>query len=134
MQARFVAFPQVRKSLIPGRVVTLRVPKYHYTLALVLQISSKHVNKPGLAVFMLCDEVYVDESIAQGLIDQSAKDLQMVQCYRPFKELYLPESPINHTVVNIPYEAIFNITDRVLEVDSTKIINDYKKRQIPRFR
>ena len=127
-------FPQVMKSLGPGRVVTIYLSKSLYTLALVVQMASKNVARPGLVVLMLCNEADEDESIAQELIEQSAKDMKMVQQYQPLKELYLPESPIKHAVVNIPFEVIFNIADHVLEVDCTKIVNDYKKRQIPRFR
>ena len=124
-----MSLSQARKVLTPGRVLTLLLTDYQYTLATVVQTSAK-----GVTVFMLCEEMYESECSAQQLVEQSARDLHLVRGYQPFQELHLPEYPVKHLVVNIPFEVVFNITHHVLDIEPTKIINDYKKRQIPRFR
>ena len=39
-----------------------------------------------------------------------------------------------HSVVSLPDENILDITNRTVKIEQDKIINDVKKREIPRFK
>ena len=39
-----------------------------------------------------------------------------------------------HSVVSLPDENILDITNRTVEIEQEKIINDLKKREIPQFK
>ena len=40
----------------------------------------------------------------------------------------------HHSVVTLPDENILDITNRTVKIEPEKIINDVKKREIPRFK
>lgn len=132
LQEPFLSFPQVMKALQPGRVVTIYVSKYRYVLAMVLatrmQISAK------LTVLLLCGAEDEEEAIAQSLVDVTETEMKSVHVYDCFDELHLPDPPLKHVVVDIPSMLLINITEEVIKIDPLKVINDYRKRQIPRFR
>lgn len=134
MQESFLSFPQVTKSLQAGRVVTIYVSKYRYVLAMVLQVATKLQIAAKLTVLLLCGAEDVEETVAQSLVDATEAEMLKVHIFDCFKELYLPDPPLKHVVVDISSVLFVNITDHVIKVDPLKVINDYKKRQIPRFR
>lgn len=123
------SFPQVAKALQAGRVVTIYVSKYGYMLAIVLKLAPAK-----LTVLLLCDVWDEEESIAQNLIDDTEKDMKQVHVHRLFDELHLPDPPLKHAVVDIPSLLLINITEKIMKIDSMQVINDYKKRQISRFK
>ena len=121
---------QAMKILVPGRIVTIYTSFYGYSLAIILQIQTKRTSR----VLMLCDAEHASDVVAQSLIDTTVQDSSKVQPFKKFRELFLPHPPIDHAVVDIPNELLYNITDEFIETNWSQIISDYNKRQLPRFR
>ena len=130
-QLLLLASPQVAKALVPGRVVTLYLSSYRYTLAVILELNTRNSASP-YTVLTLCKEMDESEQAAKLLVDPSS--LSVVTPYKAMTELFHPDGVVKHTVVDISGQLIVNITDVVLSVEPLKMIDDYKKRQIPRFR
>ena len=118
---------QVLKALSPGRVVTIFTAKYHYSLAVILQQTHKTVDR-SFTVLMLCNSGDETKDVANSL-DQ----YKGVTPYKPLTELFHPEGVVKHAVVDINGQRIVNITQEVLSVEPARIIEDYTRRQIPRF-
>ena len=55
---------------------------------------------------------------------------------QPFlkRRLFLPEKRCSHSIVQINGSEISAISVRQMKVDTSKIIDDHKKRMLPRFR
>ena len=47
--------------------------------------------------------------------------------------LSLPEE-VSFTVVEVPQDCLYGITCTILDFDAKKVLDDFKRRQIPRFR
>ena len=123
--------PQVAKALVPGRVVTLYLNSYKYTLAVILELNTRSPATP-FTVLTLCKEKDEPEEAAKALVESA--NLSVVKPCQPMTELFHPDGVVKHTVVDISGQLIVNITDVVLTVEPSRMIDDYKKRQIPRFR
>ena len=50
------------------------------------------------------------------------------------QELFRPDGPVRHMVVEVDGLLLENITGEVLSVEPSKVMEDYRRRQIPRFR
>ena len=117
------------KSLQPGRIVVIYIFKYKYVPALILKMSSQ-----WLTVFLLCNEGDDSEDSIQNLVDVTEIELNKVNIFERFEEVHFPCPPLKHAIVNIPLKFLIDVTDEIVKIDSSKIIDDYKKRQLPRFR
>ena len=55
---------------------------------------------------------------------------------QPFlkRRLFLPEGRCSHRIVQVNGSEISAITVRQMKLDTNKIIEDHKKRMLPRFR
>eukprot|EP00731_Ephydatia_muelleri_P024167 Em0016g438a len=131
MQHLLLGSPQVAKALVPGRVVTLYLNSYKYTLAVILELNTRSPATP-FTVLTLCKEIDEPEEAAKALVESG--NLSVVKPCQPMTELFHPDGVVKHTVVDISGQLIVNITDVVLTVEPSRMIDDYKKRQIPRFR
>ena len=129
VQESYLSFPQVAKALQPGRVVTVYISKYGYALAVVLQLAPAK-----LTVLLLCNAEDEEEAVVQSLIDATEIEMKVVHVHHCFDKLHLPDPPLKHAVVVIPSLLLINITQNMIKIDSLQVINDYKRRQIPRFR
>lgn len=49
-------------------------------------------------------------------------------------DLFLPETPCGHDVIQVKAKDISTVTVKSIRVDASKIIDDIKKRQMLRFR
>lgn len=81
---------------------------------------------------MLCNSGDELEDNAKKLVD--IEQYKVVKPYQPIRELFRPEGVIQHAVVQIDGQLIKYICDEVLKVETNRIIEDYQKRQILRFR
>lgn len=134
MQEPFLSFPQVVKTLQPGRVVTIYISKYRYVLAMVLQLATRMQISAKLTVLLLCGAEDKEEAVAQSLVDVTETEMKRVHVYDCFNELHLPDPPLKHAIVDIPSVLLINITEEVIKIDPLKVMTDYKKLQLPRFR
>ena len=125
--------PNALKALSPGRVVTIYTPAYHYSLAIILQQNiSKSSSTKSLTVFMLCNSGDESEEKAKSLVDSTSCD--EVTPYKALGSIFIPQGEVKHTVVTLDGKLVVNITEESVNVEPRKIIDDYNKRQIPRFR
>lgn len=134
MQESFLSFPQVTRTLQAGRVVTIYISKYRYVLAMVVQVATKLQIAAKLTVLLLCSAEDEEEAVAQSLVDVSETKMKTVHIFDGFKDVYLPDPPLKHAVVDISSVLLINITDQVIKTDPVNVLNDYRKRQNPRFR
>lgn len=101
---------------------------------MVLQVDTKVQIATKLTVMLLCSEEDEEQAIAQSLMDISETKMRNVHVFDSFNGLYLPDLPLKHAVVDISCVLLINITTEVVKIDPLKIINDYRRRQHPRFR
>lgn len=107
------------------------INKYEYALALILQQNVKKTSKT-FTVLMLCNKGDEVKESAKTLVDITQH--KSVQPYQPMKKLFLPEGIIKHAVVEVDGCLIRYICDNVMKVEANRMIEDYEKRQIPRFK
>ena len=81
---------------------------------------------------MLCNSGDEMEDVANSMV--SIDQYKTVTPYKPLTELFYPGGVVKHAVVEIDGQLIVNITEKVLSVEPARIIDDYKRRQIPRFK
>ena len=130
LQTILLSTVQVLKALCPGRVVTIFTTKYHYSLAVILQQGHKTVDR-SFTVLMLCNSGDETKDVANSLVN--VDQYKGVTPYKPLTELFHPDGVVKHAVVDINGQRIVNITQKVLSVEPARIIEDYNRRQIPRF-
>ena len=85
-------------------------------------------------MLMLCNSGDDTEERAKAIVDTSEGQYKAVSPYRPLTELFRPDGEIKHAVVSLSGSLIANITQEQVHIEPRKIIDDYNKRQIPRFR
>ena len=107
---------------------------YHYSLAVILQQHSSKSTARSFTVLMLCNSGDDSEKKAKSLIDSSLIEYQTVTPYKALSGLFTPDGEVKHAVVTLDGQLVFNITEEVVNIEPKKIIDDYDKRQIPRFR
>lgn len=83
---------------------------------------------------MLCNSGEESEESAKSLIDASLREQETVTPYIGISGLFSPNGEVKHAVATLDGQLVFNITEEVVSVEPKKIIDDYNKRQIPRFR
>ena len=128
--------PNALKALSPGRVVTVYTSAYHHSLAVILQQHSGSNRSPtskSFTVLMLCNSEDDSEEKAKSIADSTSSSGK-VSPYRPVGGLFMPHGEVKHAVVTLEGQLISNITEESLSVEPKKIIDDYSRRQIPRFR
>lgn len=132
VKAYLLTHPNALKALSPGRVVTVYTAAYGHSLAVVLSQQTTKSSKT-FTVLLLCNGGDEWEERAGAILgDSSNRDT--VAPYRALSELFAPDGEVKHTVVTVDGQLISNITEEVLDVEPKKIMDDYKNRQIPRFR
>ena len=137
-KAFLLTHPNPLKALSPGRVVTVHTAAYGHALAVVLQQHAGRSTR-SFTVLTLCESgdeweersgFVVGDTSSRG----SGGAAAVVGQYRAMSGLFAPGGEVRHTVVDIDGQSIHNITEEVVDVEAKKIIDDYNKRQIPRFR
>jgi hypothetical protein len=113
------------KVLCPGRVVVLDMPLYQNAPAVILQGAAKD---KYLKVLVLCD--------ANPKEDGSSQSEDWTILPRPVRDqtLYIPEGQCSQAVITIGVEDIAVVTSKMLKIAAEKILEDAKKRELPRFK
>ena len=109
LQKTVMSHPQMVKALCPGRVIDT-----DDTLGVVLQSG-----RGSTYTVLTVGGQHVTIDTPRPLIAN---------------RLYLPEGPSAHRVVTLKASQISSVTSSMIKVNADKIINDYSKRQQPRFR
>ena len=128
-----------QRALSPGRIVTIASKRHRNSLGIILLQASLQ-NKTALSKDPL-DKLYtvlvpVNNS---SEINEAAEDMKLASddnITDPFisRKLAAVHSGFTPNVEEIRANDIAFITAKQIKIDPSKIIDDHKKRQIPRFR
>ncbi|KAL1255760.1 hypothetical protein QQF64_013821 [Cirrhinus molitorella] len=113
------------KALSVGRVVIVNNCQHRNALGVILQVSNDAVNRTFTAL-IICEK---------GNEEVSGDDLSNKVLHPIYSTtLFIPEGPCSHTVQKLKLQDISAITAKSLKVIPERIIDNYNKRQQPRFR
>ncbi|XP_035039239.1 helicase SKI2W [Hippoglossus stenolepis] len=113
------------KALSVGRVVVANNKQHLNALGVLLQVSNDSVNRTFTAL-IICEKGN-EEAEGKGNNDSTLPHLYNTA-------LFIPEGPCSHTVQKLKFQDISAITVKTLKVIPDRIIDNYSKRQQPRFR
>uniref|UniRef100_A0A8B9JVF4 SKI2 homolog, superkiller viralicidic activity 2-like n=1 Tax=Astyanax mexicanus TaxID=7994 RepID=A0A8B9JVF4_ASTMX len=113
------------KALSVGRVVVVNNAQHFNALAVILQVSNDSVNRMFTAL-IICEKGN----------EETSETTQLNRGFRHLHNtsLFIPEGPCSHTVQKLKAQDISAITVKTLKVIPERIIDNYNKRQQPRFR
>lgn len=117
------------KSLSTGRVVVVQNQEHHSALGVILQVSSNSTSRV-FTTLVLCDKHTCEDPQERG---SASPDVPYPDDLVGFK-LFLPEGPCDHTVAKLQPEDVAAITTKVLRVNAEKILEDFSKKQQPKFK
>ncbi|XP_011378115.1 helicase SKI2W isoform X1 [Pteropus vampyrus] len=117
------------KSLSAGRVVVVKNQEHHNVLGVILQVSSNSMSRV-FTTLVLCDKPTSEDPQERG---SASPDVPYPDDLIGFK-LFLPEGPCDHTVAKLQTGDVAAITTKVLRVNGEKILEDFSKRQLPKFK
>ncbi|XP_077599732.1 superkiller complex protein 2 [Stigmatopora nigra] len=113
------------KALSVGRVVVVNNKQHLNALGVILQVSNDAVNRTFTAL-IICDK---GNEEGEGNSEHSQAFSHLYNT-----ALFIPEGPCSHTVQKLKLQDITGITVKTLKVIPDRIIDNYQKRQQPRFR
>uniref|UniRef100_A0A672ILF3 SKI2 homolog, superkiller viralicidic activity 2-like n=1 Tax=Salarias fasciatus TaxID=181472 RepID=A0A672ILF3_SALFA len=113
------------KALSVGRVVVVNNKQHLNALGVILQVSSDSVNRTFTAL-VICEKGNEEGE------EQGADHMSFPHLYNT--ALFIPEGPCSHTVKKLKLQDISAITVKTLKVIPDRIIDNYNKRQQPRFK
>ena len=118
-----LSLPIPTKSLTPGRLVIFNHGSYINSLGVILNTDTK--SKQRSFTVLICkseDSPYVDarKNLFLSLVDQRVKMNDVMSSL--------------HGIISLSDENIVHITSKSIKIEPDKIINDIKKREIPRFK
>ncbi|KAF7662120.1 hypothetical protein LDENG_00245760 [Lucifuga dentata] len=113
------------KAVSVGRVVVVNNKQHLNALGVILQVSNDSVNRTFTAL-IICEKGN-EEGKGNGPDATALPHLYNTA-------LFIPEGPCSHTVQKLKLQDISAITVKTLKVIPDRIIDNYNKRQQPRFR
>ena len=125
-----MSHPQAIKALGPGRIIIVDNNTFKNSLGVILQTSSASSKERTFTALVICEQVSGKETAASKHCGSDVIDPRSVTDIRLFR----PEGQCGHRVVTLKAEDISVITIRTLKITAERIIDDFKKRQQPRFR
>ncbi|XP_074623537.1 superkiller complex protein 2-like [Acropora palmata] len=151
VQAAILSSTQGQRALSRGRVVTINTSEHRNALAVILQaenppnqgyptMHSRPVSSPKerhFLVLVICDaQEQTPSSDEDSVSKPGVPSAGMADEIQPFlkTKLFLPERRCSHSVTRVNGTEISAISVRQLKLDTSKIIDDHKKRMLPRFR
>eukprot|EP00112_Aurelia_sp_Birch-Aquarium-sp1_P007962 Seg187.3 transcript_id=Seg187.3/GoldUCD/mRNA.D3Y31 product="Helicase SKI2W" protein_id=Seg187.3/GoldUCD/D3Y31 len=127
------------RSLSPGRVVVVANKTFRNSLAIVLQQSSLR-QQTALSKDPL-DKLFTVLVLTSknSKVDEGSKDLKptaqdIVTEPRVTRKLFTPDGMGTQVVEEIRGSDVAFITTKQIKTDPARVIDDHKKREIPRFR
>ncbi|PIK60838.1 putative helicase SKI2W [Apostichopus japonicus] len=120
--------PTAIKHLAPGRVIIVKNSKHNSALGVVLK-SPSGMKKKFVTSLVICEE----NSNASG--DDKQNGPSNESHVQPIKKeaLFHPEGPCGHVIEDLEAEDILGITHNKITIKPDAIIDNYKKRKLPRF-
>ncbi|KAL7381380.1 hypothetical protein ABVT39_004938 [Epinephelus coioides] len=113
------------KALSVGRVMVVNNKQHLNALGVILQVSNDSVNRTFTAL-VICEK---GNEEGEGKENNSNAFPHLYNT-----ALFIPEGPCSHTVQKLKLRDISAITVKTLKVIPDRIIDNYNKRQQPRFK
>src|SRR6218665_891703 len=129
--------PHGLKVLSPGRVVVLNTGVHGNAVAVVLQQGLPSKKDKTFKVMVICQRSSDDEDQpAKTVNDASADNCDWMGFGLHFVggHLFHPVGHCGQAVLEVGMNSITSITSKVLKINAERIIDDVKKREMPRFR
>eukprot|EP00092_Neocalanus_flemingeri_P012872 GFUD01013868.1.p1 GENE.GFUD01013868.1~~GFUD01013868.1.p1 ORF type:complete len:1217 (-),score=318.10 GFUD01013868.1:148-3798(-) len=131
-----LSHPVPGKALSAGRVVVINFKGFVNVLGLVLSVDLKSKQRSFLTLLLSpqsqeLGNLSINEKSLHGVKD-ARQDLFLALSDQTVKQADVMST--EHAIVTIYDENIIDITTKTIKIESDKIINDVKKREIPRFR
>ncbi|KAM6472552.1 superkiller complex protein 2 isoform 1-T1 [Liasis olivaceus] len=123
------------KALSVGRVIVVNSQEHKNALGVILQVSSDSANRV-FSTLVMCEK----NSMERDLAEEQKLNPAAAAAEVPLPEdllhmkLFLPEGPCGHTIKKLGPADILGITTKTLRVNAERILEDFRKRQMPRFR
>uniref|UniRef100_A0A8C8RM87 Ski2 like RNA helicase n=1 Tax=Pelusios castaneus TaxID=367368 RepID=A0A8C8RM87_9SAUR len=133
IQRRIVESSSGLKALAPGRVVIVNNRAHRNALGVILQVSS-NASTRTFSTLVLCEKTPEGETPADGAGGDSPAPEVPFPDDLLLNKLFLPEGPCGHIVEKLDPCDITAITAKTLRVNAERILEDVKKREMPRFR
>ena len=123
-----LSLPIPGKALSPGRVVIIHQEASVNILGIILHVDMKAkqrtfqvlINRSAESQDSVNEEVDARKNLFLSLVDQKIQSTDVMSSH--------------HSVVSLTDVNILQITNKVIKIEADKIINDIKKREIPRFK
>ncbi|XP_041069020.1 helicase SKI2W isoform X2 [Carcharodon carcharias] len=128
LQKRIMESTSGFKVLSVGRVLVVKTQHHKNALGVILQVSTDSTNRTFTTLVLSESRQEETEKEAEKLPVAPTPDQLLTN------KLFLPEGPCGHTVEKLTTKDIGSVTIKTLRINADKIIDDFKKRQIPRFR
>lgn len=123
--ASMMGFPGVMKAMAPGRLLLLSHRQYQQRLACLLKLDTRDQNKLTVFVLRGKDEVETPSE------EEVQKREVLAASQSSFEVL---EDTSGHTCLEVPPGSVAAIAAKTLKISADKIIDNVKKRLIPRFK
>ncbi|XP_062604203.1 superkiller complex protein 2-like [Saccostrea cucullata] len=127
LQEVVLSHPAAIKALTAGRIVVISNSFHSNQLGIVLN-STMAANERVFTCLLLCDKNNPVKSKTEEKTEND-KVSPVIDT-----DLYLPEAPVGHEMVQVKAKDISKVTVKSIRVEANKIIDDIKKRQMPRFK
>uniref|UniRef100_J3RZP7 Helicase SKI2W-like n=1 Tax=Crotalus adamanteus TaxID=8729 RepID=J3RZP7_CROAD len=122
------------KALSVGRVIVVNNQEHKNALGVILQVSSDSANRT-FSTLVMCEKNSVERGLTEG---QEWNPPPSAEVPLPedllHTKLFLPEGPCGHTIKKLGPADILGVTTKTLRVNAERILEDFRKRQMPRFR
>ncbi|XP_055521956.1 LOW QUALITY PROTEIN: SKI2 subunit of superkiller complex protein-like [Leucoraja erinacea] len=135
LQKMIMESTSVLKALSAGRVVVVKNRQHNNALGVILQVSTDSGGRTFTALVLCEARRGADEGEDEGgTLEEQEEPTAPTPEQLLTSKLFLPEGPCGHAVVKLTPADIGSVTVKTLRINADKIIDDFKKRQIPRFR
>ncbi|XP_013915981.1 PREDICTED: helicase SKI2W, partial [Thamnophis sirtalis] len=121
------------KALSVGRVIVVNNQEHKNALGVILQVSSDAANR-AFSTLVMCEKNSMERDLTEGeeLNPPPSEEVPLPEDLLHTK-LFLPEGPCGHTIKKLGPADILGITTKTLRVNAERILEDFRKRQMPRF-
>jgi len=127
-----LSLPIPGKALAPGRLVVLNHKGLTNILGIVLGVDLKAKQRTFQVLICSNAESVTDPALENKALDDGRRDLFMGLVDQKIQVSDVMNN--HHSLINLTDDKIIHITNKTIKIEPDKIINDIKKREIPRFK
>ena len=124
--------PTLVKSLGPGRVVVVDAQHHRNTLGLILKGPTTSRREKLYPTLVICEQNPVDD----GWVEDKDSEESDWSLPRPVltNQLFRPEGQCGQELLELGLKDFAVVTTTTLKVDTNAVLENCKRRQIPRFK